>query len=110
MFNTTNPHQIGTAQDPVLQQSSLGSQLKTIKQDEKNAKAPPVLPDPLEELKPLLANIFVTLSQVRNKISLAKNNPVVKQQELEELQVKVDEITTKILDLEGNLAIMSLNG
>lgn len=108
MINQTNPYQVGVADSPILHPGSINDQLKIIKQDEEQAKAPPILPDPLDKINPILSNIFVSLVQIREMLNQSKQTPRQDEAAIAIIQDKIDNINKEILDLPTYLATISL--
>ena len=108
MINTTNPYQVGVADSPILHPGSINDQLKIIKQDEEQSKAPPILPNPLDKINPILSNIFVSLIQIREMLNQAKLTPRQDEARIAIIQDKIDNINKEILDLPTYLATISL--
>ncbi len=99
MINTSNPYQVGVAGSPVLRQGSVEGQINTYKREEDLAKAPEILPEPLDKINPILSNIFVSLLQVRTMLTQAGENPKCNPQKLEKIKERIDLINKEILDL-----------
>jgi hypothetical protein len=108
VVNTTNPYHIGVAEDPATKQTDAMSQMHQFAREEDQAKAPYILPDPLEHVNPILSNIFVSLVQLRGLLKQSQNNPSVNSDKIEVIVNKVDEINKEILDLPQYLATIKL--
>ena len=108
MINSTNPYQVGIADSPILQSGSIRDQVKVNKDDEERAKAPPILPDPLEKINPILSTVFVSLVQIREMLKQVAENPTVNKEKIDIMQDKIDTINKEILDFPAYLATISL--
>lgn len=108
MNTSDSPYQVGVASTPITHQTDIAAQLKMKDEDEKNSKAPPILPDPLDKLIPILGNVFVSLLQARSLLSQASQNPSAKGAELDVVICKLDNINAEILDLSATLSILSI--
>jgi hypothetical protein len=109
VINTGNPYQIGPAGSPTTQQTDTSSQMNQFDRENDQAKAPLILPNPLDKINPLLSNIFVTLTQIREElITQAQINPAIKEEKLKNVINKIDEINKEILDLPAHLGTITL--
>lgn len=108
MINKTNPYQIGVADSPILQPGSMSDQVKANKENEEQAKAPPILPNPLDKINPILSNVFVSLVQIRDMLNQVKENPTANKEKVDIMQNKIDIINKEILDFPAYLATISL--
>jgi len=103
-----NPYQIGIADKPVIGQGDISSQIRQFKDEEAQSKAPPILPDPLDKIIPVIGNVFVSLITARSMVSQAANNPDINKEKLEKIKAKIDNINKEILDLSIYLSIIAL--
>jgi len=103
-----NPYQIGIADKPVIGQCDISSQIRQFKDEEAQSKAPPILPDPLDKIIPVIGNVFVSLITARSMVSQAANNPDINKEKLEKIKAKIDNINKEILDLSIYLSIIAL--
>ena len=81
---------------------------------ERHQKAPPILPYELNEINEMLGNIFVTLAELRNRLSRVKDQPVqgptqlpvngVNKGAIDSINNKIDNINKLILDIPEDLA------
>ena len=108
MKNSQNPYQIGIADKPVIGQGDISSQTRQFKDEEEQSKAPPILPDPVDKIIPVLGNVYVSLIQARSLLSQAANNPTIDKDKLEKIKEKIDNINKEILDLSIYLSIIAL--
>lgn len=109
MINTTNPYHIGVASDHTLEQKDLSGQINQFKREDDEAKAPLVMPFPLENtITPAIGNIFVWLTHIRNSLIIAKNNPKINKEEVNNIVKKIDTINKHLLDLQTNLHTITL--
>lgn len=105
---SNSPYQVGVAGAPSLDQPNPAYQLQNAKEDEQNAKSPLIAPEPLDKINPILAQIFVSLMQVKTMLNQAKQNPTVSVHKIEEIQETIDLINVKILDLPHIIAKITL--
>jgi hypothetical protein len=103
-----NPYQIGIADKPVIGQGDVSSQIRQFKDEEAQSKAPPILPDPLDKIIPVIGNVYVSLITARSMVSQAANNPDIDKEKLEKIKAKIDNINKEILDLSIYLSIIAL--
>jgi len=103
-----NPYQIGIADKPVIGQGDISSQIRQFKDEEAESKAPPILPDPLDKVIPVIGNVYVSLITARSMVSQAANNPDIDKEKLEKIKAKIDNINQEILDLSIYLSIIAL--
>jgi len=106
--NNQNPYQTGIADKPVNNQGDVSSQIRQFEQEDRDSKAPPILPEPMDKLVPILGNIYVSLTQARSITSQVANHPDVDKDKLEQIKAKIDNINAEILDLSVFLSIISL--
>ena len=108
MKSPQNPYQIGIADKPVIGQGDVSSQIRQFKDEEAQSKAPPILPDPLDKIIPVIGNVYVSLITARSMVSQAANNPDIDKEKLEKIKAKIDNINKEILDLSIYLSIIAL--
>lgn len=109
MNNTTNPYRVGVVSDFALKQPDVSSQTNQFKREDDMAKAPLVMPFPLENvLIPLIGDVFISLTQARNKLIETKQNPAVDTEDLDSIVTKIDEINKHVLDLQTHVRKITL--
>ena len=108
MKSPQNPYQIGIADKPVIGQGDVSSQIRQFDDEEAQSKAPPILPDPVDKIIPVIGNIFVSLTTARNMVSQAANNPKVDKDKLEKIKERIDNINKDVVDLSVYLSIIAL--
>lgn len=108
MKNNQNPYQIGLADKPVIGQGDISSQLRQFETEDKNSKAPPILPYPVDNILPILANALNAMIDARTMVCQADNNPAVVKDKLEMIKDEIDRINIKIIDLSNYLSIIAL--
>jgi hypothetical protein len=106
--NNQNPYQIGLADKPVVGQGDISSQLRQFETEDKNSKAPPILPDPIDKLIPIIGDIYVSLTQARSSLAQAEDRPNIDKDKLLQIKDKIDNINKEILDLSLFLSIIAL--
>lgn len=108
MKSPQNPYQIGIADKPIIGQGDISSQIRQFKDEDDQSKAPPILPDPVDKIVPILGNVYVSLIQARSILGQAANNPAIDKDKLEKIKEKIDNINKEILDLSIYLSIIAL--
>lgn len=108
MKSPQNPYQIGIADKPVIGQGDVSSQIRQFNDEEAQSKAPPILPNPLDKIIPVIGNVYVSLITARSMVSQAANNPDIDKEKLEKIKAKIDNINKEILDLSIYLSIIAL--
>ena len=108
MKNNQNPYQIGLADKPVIGQGDISSQLRQFEAEDKNSKAPLILPYPVDKILPILTNALSEMITARKLVCDAGNNPKVVKDKLETITDEIDTINMKILDLFRYLSIIAL--
>jgi hypothetical protein len=79
-------------------------QISMYKDNEKEQKAPPILPHDVERINEVLGNTFVSLAELRNMLSKAQKTSNIPTQPLDALKEKIDKINEMILDIPETLA------
>jgi len=109
MNNTGFPYSVGIAQKPVTHDSNANAHLNIAAEEEAKSKASPILPYSLEQTNQILANVFVSMLQVKGIISQAEEDPSVNAQHLKGLIDIIDDINRKItIDIPQQLEILAL--
>ena len=93
---------------PINRHMDTTDQQAKYKDEEKTQKADPVLPHELEHLTAKLGDTFISLTEVRRMLDNVKNNASVEDEDVKEMQDKIDQINNLILDLPEQLAKLSL--
>jgi len=108
-MNTANsPYSTKFNDKPINQLMNTDDQQAKYKNEEKEQKAPPTLPHELEHLVAKLGDTFVDLTEIRRMLDNVKNNASVEDEDIKELQDKIDQINNLILDLPESIAKLSL--
>ena len=108
-MNTTNsPYSTKFNDKPINRHMDTSDQQAKYKDEEKTQKADPVLPHELEHLTAKLGDTFISLTEVRRMLDNVKNNASVEDEDVKEMQDKIDQINNLILDLPEQLAKLSL--
>lgn len=109
MNNTGFPYSVGVAQAPIMHDNNANAHLNIAAEEEAKSKADPILPYSLEQTNQILGNVFVSMLQIKQIISLAENDPSVNTKHLEDLIQLIDEINQKItIDIPQQLEILAL--
>ena len=93
---------------PINQLLDTTDQQKKYKDEEKEQKAPPTLPFELEHITAKIGDTFVSLTEIRRMLDNVKNNASVDDADVKGLQGKIDQINNLVLDLDEDLAKLSL--
>ena len=108
-MNTTNsPYSTKFNDKPINRHMDTSDQQAKYKDEEKTQKADPILPHELEHLTAKLGDTFISLTEVRRMLDNVKNNASVEDEDIKEMQDKIDQINNLILDLPEQLAKLSL--
>ena len=108
-MNTTNsPYSTKFNDKPINRHMDTSDQQAKYKDEEKTQKADPILPHELENLTDKLGDTFISLTEVRRMLDNVKNNASVEDEDVKEMQDKIDQINNLILDLPEQLAKLSL--
>lgn len=97
MSNSGFPYSVGIAQSPVYNDNTVSSQMAVKDQEEQRSKATKILPYPLD-IHQSLGDIYVLMSNIRNKVEQARQTPNVDPK-------KLDLINNKLLDANQILII-----
>lgn len=109
MNSTGFPYSVGVAQAPITHDSNTHAHLDIAAQEEAKSKADSILPYSLEQTNQILANVFVSMLQIRGFISQAENDPSVSELHLNGLISLIDDINHKIaVEIPQQLDILSL--
>lgn len=108
-MNTANsPYSTKFNDKPINQLMNTDDQQKKYQDEEKEQKAPPTMPHELEHLVAKLGDTFVALAEIRRMLDNVKNNDSVEDEDVKDLQDKIDQINNLILDLPENVAKLSI--
>ena len=108
-MNTANsPYSTKFNDKPINQLMNTDDQQKKYQDEEKEQKAPPTMPHELEHLVAKLGDTFVALAEIRRMLDNVKNNDSVQDEDVKDLQDKIDQINNLILDLPENVAKLSI--
>lgn len=108
MNTADSPYSTKFNDKPINQLMDTTDQQAKYKNEEKEQKAPPTLPHELEHLVAKLGDTFVDLTEIRRMLDNVKNNASVEDEDIKELQDKIDQINNLILDLPESIAKLSL--
>ena len=108
MKSTDNPYSTSFNDKPISQLMRTTDQQKKYENEEKEQKAPPTVPFELDHLIAKLGDTFVDLTEIRRMLDNVKRNESVDQDDVKDLQDKIDQINNLILDLPGDVAKLSL--
>jgi|TARA_R100001163_G_C5059630_1_gene196318 hypothetical protein len=112
------PYSVKPDDTPINYNMPTDGQQAKYKEDERHQKAPPILPYELNEINEMLGNIFVTLAELRNRLSRVKDQPVqgptqlpvngVNKGAIDSINNKIDNINKLILDIPEDLAKIAI--
>jgi len=108
MINSSNPYGIGISGTPVLNQGSVEGQLADAARANYDSKAPPLLPEPIDKILPVISTVIVSMIQIKNMLNQAESNPVISKDNLEALHAKIDDINKELLDLPSYLYTITI--
>ena len=103
MYADDNPNKVGTASTPVLDNDDGSSQMKRYKEEEKNQKAPKILPHEMQMFVEVLSQVFVDMTKLRGMLNQAKNKPNVNQRFVTQLVDKIDKVNQGVLEISEDL-------
>lgn len=99
-----SPYFTGIADKQIALSMDTSGQLMKYKDDEKEQKAPPILPYELETINQLLGNVFVSLAELRTMLISAEGNRDIDARALDRIKGRIEEITQIIvLDIPEDL-------
>ena len=107
MNNGYYPYSTGIADNPILHAPDTKQQVKNYKEEEKNQKAPPVLPFEIANAVEILGDVFVTLKTLRDQLE-AVSRRGLNQSRVESVKEKIDTINKEILELSQDFDIIKL--
>lgn len=83
-------------------------QMLKYKEDEAHQKASEILPFEFDNIIKVLGDAFVSLTELRKMLGAAKQNKLVNQKAIEDIQNKIDKINQMMLEIPDDLSIISL--
>ena len=105
MNNGNSPYSTGFNDKNIkLSQGSVDDQISMYKHDEIKQKSDMVLPHELEGIDKMLGDTFVSLTNIRNKITSAQQNKELNQHVLDNIKEQIDIINKIVLDIPNDLA------
>ena len=105
MSDTEFPYSITPDDKPITFHMNVQDQMEIYKNNEKDQKAPPILPHEVEQITQALGNIFVSLANIRNMLSNAKQSEEIPDAVIDLIHGKIDKITEiMILDIPEDLS------
>jgi len=102
------PYSISPDDKPINFHMNVEDQLSMYKDNDKHAKAPPILPFELEQINELLGNTFVSLAELRNMLAKAKANENIASGVIDNINDKIDRINELILDIPEDLSKIAI--
>ena len=107
MQKSSNPYQITTASEPVLDMNVSG-QLGTYRDEEKKQKAPATLQFPLDTLTEFIGNMLTCLVQIRTQLNVAADLKASSRGKINQIMKKVDKINMLALAITEDLESIKL--
>tara|TARA_R110001583_G_scaffold43179_3_gene137312 strand:+ start:1338 stop:1658 length:321 start_codon:yes stop_codon:yes gene_type:complete len=98
------PYSVGPEDKPINFHMNVQDQMSMYKDNEKEQKAPPILPFELEHMNQLLGNTFVSLAELRNMLAKAKESQEISNSGVDLINNKIDKINELILDIPDDLS------
>ena len=98
------PYSVKPDDTPISFEMPVKGQIDKYKNDEKQQKAPPILPFRLEQITQELGNAFVALAELRNMLSSAQKDNNIDDMPIDAIKEKIDKINELILDIPEDLA------
>jgi len=102
------PYSVGPEDKPINFHMNVQDQIDMYKDNEKEQKAPPILPFEVEHMNQLLGNTFVSLAELRNMLSKAKESEEISNGVVDHINNKIDKINELILDIPDDLAKIAI--
>ena len=102
------PYSVGPEDNPINFHMNVQDQMDMYKDNEKYQKAPPILPFELDQMNELLGNTFVSLAELRNMLSKAKESESISNGAVDHINNKIDKINELILDIPDDLAKIAI--
>ena len=102
------PYSIGPEDKPINFHMNVQDQISMYKDNEKDQKAPPILPYDLQHMNDVLGTAFVCLAELRNILFRARSNENIEEQYIDAINDKIDKINELILDFPDDLAKISI--
>tara|TARA_R110000824_G_scaffold14684_3_gene62341 strand:+ start:1088 stop:1414 length:327 start_codon:yes stop_codon:yes gene_type:complete len=102
------PYSVGPEDKPINFHMNVQDQIDMYKDNEKEQKAPPILPFEVEHMNQLLGNTFVSLAELRNMLSKAKGSEEISNGAVDHINNKIDKINELILDIPDDLAKIAI--
>jgi len=117
------PYSVGPENNPINFHMNVQDQMSMYKDNEKDQKAPPILPFDLEPMNQELCEVFSRLANIRNMLARAVNQPVqgdptelpydqaagkINKGAVQNITNKIDQINDLILDIPGDLAKIAI--
>ena len=106
--DTANPYSTGFNQKPIRRHLDTSDQQAKYKDEERHQRAEPTLPFELENLVDQLGATFVSLAELQRMLQNVKGNESVEDEDVVNLQDKIDKINNLILELPDDISKLSL--
>ena len=112
------PYSVNKDDKPINFQMNASNQMPKYKDEEKQQKAPPIVPFDVEAMNSTLGNVFVSLAELRNMLMRLTAQPIegptevpyegVNKGAVDNITNKIDKINEIILDIPEDLAKIAI--
>jgi len=102
------PYSVGPEDKPINYHMNVQDQMSMYKDNEKQDKAPPVLPYELDRINEVLGSAFVSLAELRNMLARTQASNKTPNGAISQITDKIDKINELILDIPEDLAKIAI--
>ena len=102
------PYSVGPENNPINFHMNVQDQMSMYKDNEKQDKAPPVLPYELDRINEVLGSAFVSLAELRNMLARTQASNKTPNGAISQITDKIDKINELILDIPEDLAKIAI--
>lgn len=108
MAGSEFPYSVGPEDKPINYHMNVQDQMSMYKDNEKQDKAPPVLPYELDRINEVLGSAFVSLAELRNMLARSQASNKTPNGAISQITDKIDKINELILDIPEDLAKIAI--
>jgi|TARA_R110002012_G_C11517968_1_gene599151 hypothetical protein len=108
MAGSEFPYSVGPEDKPINYHMNVQDQMSMYKDNEKQDKAPPVLPYELDRINEVLGSAFVSLAELRNMLARTQASNKTPNGAISQITDKIDKINELILDIPEDLAKIAI--
>jgi len=108
MAGSEFPYSVGPEDKPINFHMNVQDQMSMYKDNEKQDKAPPVLPYELDRINEVLGSAFVSLAELRNMLARTQASNKTPNGAISQITDKIDKINELILDIPEDLAKIAI--